>query len=163
MCVPRKRVFCYYCLQCYQKGAAKKYDSAFILHGFQNWKKGRERLECHEKSGCHREAVLKLKGMQGQSPIALLSSEARRTQANHRRMLLKQLSSLKFLLRQGLSIRGHKESEGNLIQLFELQSNDCPELKQWLLSNHYLSHDIVITLMGNTLLRQIYEPLDGFQ
>ena len=143
----------------------------FILHGFQNWKKGRERLECHEKSECHTEAVLKLKGMQGPSPIALLSSEARRTQAIHRSMLLKQLSSLKFLLRQGLSSRGHKESEGNFIQLIELQSNNCPELKQWLLSNHYLSHDIVnelITLMGNTLLRQLLtniraEPLDGFQ
>ena len=95
--------------------------------------------------------------MQGPSPIALLSSEARRTQAIHRSMLLKQLSSLTFLLRKGLCIRGHKESEGNLIQLLELQSNNCLELKQWLLSNHNLSHDIVnelITLMGNTLLHQ---------
>ena len=59
---------------------------------------------------------------------------------------------------QGLSIRGHTESEGNLIQLLELQSNACPELKQWLLSNPYLSHAIInelITLMGNTVLRQL--------
>ena len=125
---------------------------------FKTGRKGRERLECHEKSECHREAVLKLKGMQDPSPITLLSSEARHTQAIHRSMLLKQLSSLKFLLRQGLSIRRQKKSEGNLIQLFELQSNNCPELKQWLLSNHYLSHDIVnelITHMCNTLLRQL--------
>ena len=59
------------------------------------------------------------------------------------------------MLRQGLAIRGHKESEGNFIQLL---SNNCPELKQWLLSNQYLSHDIMnelITLMGNTMLRQL--------
>ena len=44
MCVPRKRIFCFYCLQSYQKGLltfTKKYDNAFIHHGFQNWKKVR--------------------------------------------------------------------------------------------------------------------------
>ena len=79
----------------------KKYESAFILDGFHNGMKGSQRIECHEKSECHREAILKLKSMQDPSPIVWLSSEARCTQANHRSMLLKQLSSIKFLLRQG--------------------------------------------------------------
>ena len=46
--------------------------------------------------------------------------------------LLKQLTSLKFLLRQGLAIRSHEDTESNLIQLLELRSDDCFSLKAWL-------------------------------
>ena len=68
-----------------------------------------------------------------------------RTQAMHRNMLIKakKLSGLKYLLRQELSVRGHKKGECNLIQLLKLQSDDCAEMKQWLISNIYLSHDVV--------------------
>ena len=154
-----KLVFCSYCVQCHKRGVlnfTRKYDNAFILDGFHNWKKGRERLQRHERSECHKEAILKLNSMKGPSVIEQLSSETKRTQATRRRMLLKLLRSLTFLLRQGLAIRGHKESEGNLIQLLELQSTDCPELKQWM--TRYLSHGVInemITLMGNTLLRKL--------
>ena len=95
VCVTRKKVYCYYCSQCYKRGVlsfTKKYDSAFILDGFQNWKKGREHLERHEKTECHKGAVLKLTTMQGPQH----NSETRRTQATCRNMLLKQLSSLKY-------------------------------------------------------------------
>ena len=77
-------------------------------------------------------------------------------------MLLKQLSSLRFLLRQGLAIRGHTEAEGNLIQLMTLRSEDCPGLKTWLNKHQYLSHGIVnemIMLMGNKLLRTLLEDI----
>ena len=77
-------------------------------------------------------------------------------------MLLKQLSSLTFLLRQGLAIRGHKESEGNLIQLLQLRFEDESGIQKWLNNGNYLSHDIVnemITLMGNTLLRKMLDNI----
>lgn len=45
-------------------------------------------------------------------------------------MLLRQLSSLKFLLHQGMAIRGHKEGDGNLVQLMMLRSEDVPGLKK---------------------------------
>lgn len=84
--------------------------------------------------------------------IMQLSTQACCDQAERRSMLLKQLHSLRYLLRQGLPIRGHEESEGNLIQLLEMQSTDCPKLAQWIRDGHYLSHDIVnemISSMGN--------------
>lgn len=95
--------------------------------------------------------------MQGPSVITQLNSEAIRTQTMDRSMLIKQLSGLKYLLRQGLYIyvRGHTEEEWNLIELLKLQSEDCAEMKQWLISNNNLTQDVVnelITLMGNTLL-----------
>ena len=84
--------------------------------------------------------------------------------AENRTMLLKTLSSLRFLLRQGLAIRGHKESEGNLIQLLYLRSDDCPKLSKWLRNQQYLSPEIInelITIMGNDLLRQLLSSIHG--
>ena len=160
-CVTRNKIFCWCCVKAYTNGlltGTKKYDNAFILDGFSNWKKARERLERHQVSECHSEAQLKLSMLRGPSVIQQLSSQATETQSQNRSMLLKLLSSLKFLLRQGMAIRGHKEVDGNLIQLLKLRSSDAPGLKRWLDNRQYLSHDIVnemITLMGNTLLRKL--------
>ena len=55
---------------------------------------------------------------------AQLNSQANREQKENRDMLLKQLSSLRYLARQGLAIRGHSEKEGNLMQLLLLGSED---------------------------------------
>ena len=147
----------------------RKYEDAFVLNGFDNWKKGRERFERHQVSDCHREAQLKLKSMQAPTVMDQLVSQANKDKTENRSMLLKQLSSLKFLLRQGLAVRGHSDRDGNLVQLMELRSEDSPGLRRWLDSNHYLSPQIVnemITLMGNTLLCKLlvkYVKLAGTQ
>ena len=54
-------------------------------------------------------------------------------------MLLKQLSSLKYLLRQGLAIRGHEDIEGNLLQLLRLRSGDCTQLSTWIAERKFFS------------------------
>jgi len=165
LCVSRAKVFCCYCMKCYRRGAlhfTKKYENAFILDGFSNWKKARERFERHEKSESHKESVLKLVSMQSPSIMAQLSNESRLTQEERRSMLLKQLRCIRYLLRQGLALRGHTEKEGNLVKLVELQSMECPRLQQWLSDNQYLSHGIVneiIVLMGNTLLRNMLSKI----
>ena len=113
VCDSKTSFFCFHYLDCYQNGAlsfTKKYDTVFILEDFVIGKV-RERFKRHEKSASHKELVFKLKSMQGPSIITQLSA---RNQAEHQSMLLKQLQSLKFLLRQGLPIRGLKEIEGNL-------------------------------------------------
>ena len=95
--------------------------------------------------------------MQAASVVEQLTAQAQKDQAERRNLLLKQLSSLQYLLRQGLAIRGHKESEGNLIQLLELRSEEVPGLKTCLRKRRYLSHQVVnemIALTGNTLLRK---------
>lgn len=71
-------------------------------------------------------------------------------------MLLTTLASLRFLLRQGLAIRGHEEEKGNLMQLLLLRSEDVAGLKQYNMTDrHYLSGDIVnelIALMSNAVV-----------
>ena len=159
LCSSRKKVFCYL----HHSGSlTKKYETAFISDGFNNWKKAKERFERHQASESHKEALVKFQCMQAPTVVEQLSTQASRTQATNRSMLLKELSSLQFLLRQGLAIRGHKKSEGNLVQLLELRSNDCPDLQLWLKNHHSLSHNIVnelITLMGTSLLRQLLKRI----
>ena len=77
-------------------------------------------------------------------------------------MLKIQLSSLRFLLRQGLAIRGHEEWEGNLFQLLLLRKEECPELQQWIESKKYLSSDIInemIGMMAHCVLRALLHDI----
>ena len=87
-----------------------------------------------------------------------INTELKKLQQMRRSLFLKQLSSLRMLLRQGLAIRGHDAFDGNLEQLFQLRSEDDKDVKIWLQNSEYLSHDIVnecILLLGNTLLMQL--------
>ena len=61
-----------------------------------------------------------------------------------------------------MAIRGHKENEGNLIQLLKMQSHNCPNLEHWLETHNYLSHNIVdkmISLLGTTLLHSLLSKI----
>ena len=100
---------------------------------------GRERLGRHESSECHKEVCLKLASLMEQ-----LSSQVKKTRNENRTMLLKQLSSMKFLIRQGLAIRGHHDSDE---QLMKLRSEDAPQLAAWLSRHQYLSHGIINELI----------------
>ena len=82
----------------------------------------------------------------------------------HRFLFLKQLSSLKYLVRQGLAIRGHESMESNLIQMLKKRAEDVPELNQWIEDRRYISPDIVnelIEMMGNAVLRSILQDIKG--
>ena len=59
----------------------KKYDDAFILNGFDNWKKAEERFKHHQVSECHREAQPKLKSMQAPTIRNQLVTQAKKDQA----------------------------------------------------------------------------------
>ena len=86
---------------------------------------------------------------------AQINAKLRINQENRRDMLLVVIESLKYLLRQGLAIRGHEEIEGNLMQLLLLQSKRCSKLKQYIDDKHYLSNGIIneiISEMGKSVV-----------
>ena len=56
---------------------------------------------------------------------------------------MKQLSSLRYLMRQGLPIRGYDTFEGNLSQLLQLRSEDDNHLSSWLCEKKYFSPEII--------------------
>ena len=76
--------------------------------------------------------------------------------------LLKQLSSLQYLLRQGLAIRGHEITEGNLYCLLQLRAEDDPHVKKWITDSWYISPDIEneqIQLMANCILLSVLSEI----
>ena len=126
--------------------------------GFDNWKKALEKFLQHSQTELHKESLMKVELMKQDSIATFLNKQALVAQKQHQEQLLKQLTSLKFLLRQGLAIRGHEDTESNLIQLLQLRSDDCPSLKTWLRERHYFSPVIVnsqIRLMGLDLLKSL--------
>ena len=145
VCIKRRRVF----VLSLGLTQSNKQHVAFVNEGFHNWKRAVKRFQIHEAAASHKEAVLKLQSSSMPTVTEQLSAEAMKSKAEHRQMLLKVLSRLKFLLKQGLSIRGHSDIEGNL------RASDCPMLAGWLGNHHYISPEInneQITLMGNDLL-----------
>ena len=98
-------------------------ESAFITAGFTNWKKASERLSNHETSKCHKEAVLRMITLPTttQSVDECLSTEHQREKLERRQCLLKFLSNIQFLARQGLPLRGYGSGiHSNFIQLLKL-------------------------------------------
>ena len=112
----------------------------------------------HEGSFLHRQALLfHQTSLQG-SVASLLSASLRKEQAEQLTILMKLLSCLKLLLRQGSAIRAHKEKEGNLYQVLKCQDEDVPGLEDWLKKGDYRPHDIVnemVELIYMQLLRKL--------
>ena len=97
----------------------KHQQSTFVKDGFVNLKKALQRFQEHEKSEMHKEATLKLAAKSSAVDVAAqISSEHNAKAKEHREMLLKVLHALRYLTRQGLALRGHREDsesfEGNL-------------------------------------------------
>ena len=114
------------------------------------------------KSKSHNESVMKVRHIKKPGIGAQLDMQFAQGQQLHRRMLMKQLSSLRYLLRQGSAIRGHDPIEGNLMQLLLLRAEDCAELNQWVKDKHYLSSEILtemISLMGRKVTLQLLEDI----
>ena len=62
-----------------------------------------------------------------------LSTEHQRDQVENRQCLLKILSNIKFLARQGLLLRRPgTEIDSNFIHLLKLQAEDDPRIDRWL-------------------------------
>ena len=105
---------------------SKNAKDAFVTVGFDNWKKAKERFKEHERCQAHLEACMKLKSLLHPSVSTRLSSQLQRDQIHHREMLMKEPSSVRYLARQGLALRGHKEEDGNLMQLLKCRADPRP-------------------------------------
>ena len=83
-----------------------------------------------------------------------LSQQHAAQKLRNRQALYQILSSIKFLCRQGIALRGDgDESDGNFQQLLRMKAEEDPDLAQWMTrkENVYTSPDIqneVIKVMG---------------
>ena len=113
VCPSSFKIFCIVCRSAMIDGLvtfAKHQDSTFTENGFSNWKKALQRFDEHDKSEMHREAAIKVANKSSTTNIgAQLSKHYDRDTSNRRRLLLKLLGSIRYLARQGLPFRGHRE------------------------------------------------------
>lgn len=91
----------------------------------------------------------------------MLSSQHAQQKERNRQALFQIVSSIRFLSRQGLAMRGGgDEADGNLKQLLQMKAEEDPNLAEWLKrkENVYTSPDIqneILKLMGLQILRSI--------
>ena len=101
---------------------SKSRENAFITVGFDNWKDATRSFEQHRKSACHREALMKWEHNTKGSGVSI--------QLQHQLASDQELfTSVEYLARQALPLRGHYEASGNFYQLMQLRANDSEELK----------------------------------
>ncbi|XP_035714900.1 zinc finger MYM-type protein 1 [Folsomia candida] len=120
-------------------------NNSFLLYGFWNWKKGKERLGVHEKSETHRTAMLKLTNIQRKPNqiSSLLNSQIKSDQDAARKCFRTMFTTISFLGKQGIALQGHEADRGNYLELLKLRMEEITELQTWLRRSKPLtSHDI---------------------
>ena len=132
-----------------------KADPAFSVSGFSNWKKALDRFREHESSLAHRDAVHAYTAATNSVPVSVqLQKEHGNIQADRRKSLLKQLTCILYLLRQGLALRNDHAGGSNLTVMLE---NVLGE-KNWVSDGKYQSPEIIneiIAIFGHKILRSL--------
>ena len=85
-------------------GLTRLSEASFLVKGFTNWKDATRVLVKHERSNFHKVATETLKGTNDVADM--LSQAAASEKKNNREYLLKIISSICFMGRQGLPLRG---------------------------------------------------------
>ena len=140
-----------------------------MTRGFSNWKDGTIAFRNHEKSTCHREAVEVIFTLPSTTRDIgeQLSQQHVAQKLKNRQALYQILSSIRFLGRQGLAIRGDgNELDVNFQQLLRMKAEEDSNLGEWLKrkENVYTSPEIqneIIKVMGLQVLRDISADLQG--
>ena len=130
----KKKVFCASCRFAIKRHScllATKGADVFSVNGFDNFAKATVKFCAHNKCDTHRGAMMKwqLQNRPTTYIAAQMSSEVARVQTIRWAVFLKQLTCIRFLLRQGWFKR-HSEIEGNLPQLLNAWGGDCDVLRQ---------------------------------
>ena len=127
-----------------------------------NWKDATSAFKKHQESKTHCEAVEAMITLpKTTSDVGELLSKAHKEEKELARDMLRSiLSSVRYLARQGLALRGDDDAESNLIQLLQLRAEDNPQLVLWLQrsSRKYTSHENqneMLEIMAHHVLRKI--------
>lgn len=115
----KDRAFCFDCISFFHKTnhkLDKNIELSFLIYGYNNWKKAHEKFRSHENSKMHINSVhFILNRNTKTSVISLLTKQKLEDQKNASIALLTIISTLRYLSKMGLSIRGHLHNEGNFI------------------------------------------------
>ena len=175
-------VLCFHCHVAEKRNlpTSMNKDQTFTTTGFSNWKKAIERFNKHENSASHRQAVDAVEKIPKTTANVgdMISSEYAKQKLQNRAMLLIILSSIRYLSRQGIALRGRYKSgdddighvggepDSNVVQLLKLRAQDIPQLMHWMGRNQdkFTSPDIqneILQIMAITIQRKISSEICG--
>ena len=158
--------FCFVCNKAYLENklhSVSNLEHSYISTGYTNWKDATAKFPKHELSNCHKDAVLKVVTLPattrdiGESLCTQYAEE----RLVRRQCFLKLMSSLKYLARQGLPLRGSgTESDSNYMQLLYLRAEDDARITDWIRkkTDKYTSGDMqneMLKVMALTVLRKV--------
>lgn len=174
--------FCFSCLLFPSKDAVSNCSSLETENGLNSWKKP-EKITAHENSQRHRDSFTTWKEMERRLIKkeglidAQLQNQIAKEKEKWRQVLKRVLCCIKYLAKQNLALRGHRESTtetekreshrnaGNLIELLKLVAEFDPVMKGHLLyvqqnpgSTTYLSPEIqneFIQLLASTVREKL--------
>ncbi|XP_070046144.1 uncharacterized protein [Nicotiana tomentosiformis] len=142
-----------FCLCCYlfknEHGGHEKVGNSFTKSGFRSWNKATERLKAHIE-------------------------ESEKFKCDYRVRLNASIDVARFLLKQGMSFRGHDESEtstkrGNFVELLQWYTNKDDEVKKVVLqsapqNNMMIAPNIqkeIVNACAKEIIKAIVEDLNG--
>ena len=159
-CQTRLKVFCHYCVKASRlSGKSIRADQVFVTSGFSNWKKAIQRFRDHEFSIAHKNALLTTAA--SKNPIdQQLQTEAENIRQKRQQSLLKQLSALHYLLRQGIAIRNDHAGGSNLSVMLEKVLGES----HWVNEGKYQSPECInemIEIMAHKVLRSLLNDIQA--
>ncbi len=170
---PDDVVFCHVCVSALKSKRMdpSRGDNAFTSSGFKNWKDATISFKNHEASASHKQALQVVVVIPSTFPDVgeMLSREHAQEKSENRQCLLRILSNIRFLSRQGLAFRGDgDEADSNFIQLLKLRGLDDPRIDTWLSrkTNKYTSNNAqneILKVMALSALRKITAELSQTQ
>lgn len=142
-----------------------------VSKGFSNWKNATSLFQKHQDSKYHREAVEKMVTLPAttQDIGEQLSHQHAQEKKQNQEMLLKIISCIRFLARQGLPLRGDgDETNSNFLALLLLRGEDDPRIGEWIRAKrggvNYTSHQIqneILKIMATKILCDISTSLQA--
>ena len=160
---------CHFCARASRKNLielAKCSEEVFTTTGFKNWRKALEKFHTHSISSSHKLAVSNLlTESQQQNVDTQLDSQLKTSQEESQHVLIKLITSLRYLGERGLAARGKNHDDGNFASLLRLRSEDDAILKKWLTKSRskYTSGEIqneMFDIMANAIRQNICNDIN---
>ena len=145
-------------------------ENSFIKTGYSKWKHGRSTdkgFHQHESSNCRQQAIQRLIEIpkSTEDVSGMTKSNLTEVQSQNRACLIKNISCLRYLPRQELALRGHRNDQDfSFKQLLKCRAENDPVFSEWLnrKNQNFTSPEIqneILKEMSLSTLRDIVESI----
>ena len=164
--VSQDAAFCFICCKAVKERKVRLsiyIEESFLVKGFTNWKDATRLFARHENCDFHKSSAAALASRVDVGDM--LSRQAATEKQQNRQYLLKVLSSIRFLARQGLPLRGDgDETDSNFHQLLLLRGEDYPPIHEFLRKQQlkYTALEVqneLLSLMAQQILRHLAKQI----